>query len=223
MDYMKIVQALLAKAQASDFEEEAATYLAKAEELMIKHDIDRADLSPEQRDKIESKRVTYGSGTADRQLWHHVACARDVRFIVHMRVDKNTTASLIGFADDIAYVESVVASLMLQRERFLIAAKIWQPAGDKSFNNSFRHGYAQRVWQRFQEARRSRDHEVGTAIVLRDKKSQVDIAFINAFPHARSTAITTGRSRAGYRRGGEAADKSDLGQRRFGDSRKALS
>jgi hypothetical protein len=225
-ELMEKVRKLLAKAERTDNEFEASAFLAKAEELMVKHDIARADLKPEERDKVVPVRVTVGSASADRTLWHYVSESRNVRMIRHTAIDKGRAATLVGFAVDIEYVQTLVTSLMLQRERFL--SREYKPyyENGRTFNHAFRHGYAGRISERLTAATvtAAKSAGVGTDLVLVDKGKQVDREYRQLFPSVRPGNKISIRPSAGYGAGQAAASRADLslGGNNLGGRRTAL-
>jgi hypothetical protein len=227
---MAKIRALLAKAESSTFEHEAAAYLAKAEELMVKHDLDRADLTPEEREQYECVTVTIGSGTPDHILWNVVAKVRGVKFIRetnHRGDGKTRPGYLIGYRVDIEFVQTLVTSLMLQRERFLINESVPTWEGVRAFRHSYRVGYANRIYARMKatQAETVKASGPGNELVLLDK-----FALVERHANELFTNLTPGRSvrsssNAGYRAGQSAANRADVSGGRNnvrGGSRAAL-
>jgi hypothetical protein len=225
MDFAAIVQALLAKAEATEFEHEAAAFLAKAEELMVKHDIARASLPEQDRDKIEKVVIEVGVSNGNRNLWYHAALSRDVKMLINSQ--QRTTAWLVGFHDDIEYVKALVASLIVQRERYLVKTDkpYWEHA--KTFNHGFRMAYAARIADRLKEIRKHSQEESnktpGNALVLRDKAVQVRDRFQQEFPRIHTIPQARVTSAAGTSAGRQAGSMADLGGHRVTGSRQAIS
>jgi hypothetical protein len=199
-----------------------------AQALMIEHDISQAQLTPEERAKIETVMIDMGKSTADRDLWRFVAATRDMRTFYYAGTSRG---ALIGFADDIAYVQTLVTSLLLQRERYLRTALeggergYWENA--RSWNNTFRVSFATQIYRRLMAAKARTVQETGgtsTALVLASKKSQVD-AYCDATHNIRKVKSAPLKANGGARAGVSAANRASLagGNNQVGaDSGRAL-
>jgi Protein of unknown function (DUF2786) len=220
---MQKILALLAKAESTEFEGEAAVYLAKAEKLMVRHSIDQADLKPEEREKIIMTRVTITRNRPDHVLWNSACLANDVKFI---RNPDNTFATLVGFPADIAFVQALYASLLLQREGFLRRETKPHWENGRTFNHSFRLGYANRIYQRLTEAKKVVVEKTGpgTELVLASKAAQVDLRTKQEFPRVVSGSRIRAHSRAAYTAGAAAANRADAsgGRNNLGTARGVL-
>lgn len=208
---MARIMALLAQANGTDFEDEAATYLAKAQDLMVKHAIDEADLQPEQREKIETTVVPMGSSHADASLMWKAAGAASVVGIRYSGGGK-VTMHLTGFATDLAFAQSLYASLVLQRESALRRAHRPAYENGRTFAKAFRVGFAHRVGARLEAAkvRTVEDSAPGTALVLADRASQAQLAADKIHGKTTSLRSTPARSRAGYVAGDAAGHRADV-------------
>lgn len=232
------VQALLAKAERTDFPEEAEALLAKAQDLMARHAISeamiqatraRAGGSPE---SVTSLRVVVGApyAGAKRTLLGAVAAANGCRTVfLGGGTGAGQPCQVFGHPSDLANVETLFASLSLQAVRSMVAAPI--PPGDtpRRFRHAFLLAYAARVGQRLREAgeaaraeaRAEQSHGAEVAVVLARRDAEVDRALREAHPRTRS-ARSTASSGAGWRSGRSAADRAGLGQRGLGAAGRAL-
>lgn len=97
----------------------------------------------------------------------------------------------------------------------------------KSYQRSYADGFVYEVSKRLRElkARQDRDivggSESSTALVLRDRKTEVDRLYAAAFPNvSKGKAPASGKhNEAGWSRGTEAGRRADLGQRRVAQRR----
>lgn len=213
-DLQARIRALLAKAKSTDFEEEAATYLAKAQKLMVKYAIDQADLAPEERTKVDYIRLPWDRSYANHVLWSAICTTNNVTFV-------RTTGrylTMVGFPSDLAFVQELYASLVLQREKFLRIAKVDMPHWDngKSFGHSFRVAYGSRVYYRLQEAKQETVKSTGKELVFVGKQSEVDDAVADLFGKLKKGRAIRMNSQAGMAAGDAAGNRASLSGSRSG-------
>jgi hypothetical protein len=222
---LRRIRGLLAKAESTDFPEEAESLTAKAQELMTRHAIDAALLDA-------GRSTTGGSAVGTRrvhvqdpyvrakmQLLSAVAEANDVRVVWYSGIG---IANLVGVPADVAAVELLFTSLLLQVAHALSAAE--EPSGHRSASRSFRRsfllGYAHRIGERLQTARRSAtaeaaaEHGVDLLPVLRSRQAAVEGRMAELFPRVRATRSRASVDAGGWSAGREAAERADVGLRR---------
>ncbi|GAA2617500.1 DUF2786 domain-containing protein [Dactylosporangium fulvum] len=219
------VRKLLAKAEdPACTREEAEALTAKAAELIAKYGIDQAVLAAAE---AAGRPQTVGN----RQLELQAPYLREKAHLLHVvagslrcrsiRLERrgpdglSISMHLFGFEADIAGVELLFASLLVQAARGLLAEQV--PPGEQvaAWRRSWLVGFASAVAHRFAEAdRRSREHEEarapGVALVLADRQQAVDRAVEEQYP-----LLTRGRARrltgGGFAAGKEAGRRADLG------------
>lgn len=216
------IRALLAKAEASTFEAEATAYTAKAQELMTRHAIDLAALESAtgQRDERPLMiRVAIDRPYADAKslLLQIVAEASRCRSVFHERLDLSTVA---GFASDVAVVEVLFTSLLLQAQHAMAEAAAGSPAGSRtrrqSFRSAFLLAYAHRIGDRLAEINQAVADEVvaerGSAFlpVLRSRSDEVNALVQERFGTLTSSAVRGGYDALGWSSGRQAADRAKL-------------
>lgn len=224
-DLLRVIRGLLDKAASTDNEPERDALLTKAEAMMVDHDIDRAKLAAAGGGPgtIERVFITVGKSNPDRLLWANVALSRDVRFTFWQGT---TRGALTGYTADIAYVQTVVTALLLHRESALRhnPQPWWDETTPRTYNHSFRTGYASRVGARLAQARRDAvkaadqqradapglDDAPSTALVLADKAATVDRFMEEKFGKPKERRLTDTRSAAGLEAGRQAANDADL-------------
>ncbi|NLD78662.1 MAG: DUF2786 domain-containing protein [Acidimicrobiales bacterium] len=235
--WLNRVQALLAKAESTDFPDEAESLLAKAQDLMARHAISEAMVAAERArsggapDPVGSVRVVVEApyASAKRVLLGAVANANGCRCVYLGQDENGRPCQVFGHESDLAKVETLFASLSVQAARSMLAATV--PPGDtpRRFRHAFLLAYAnrigQRLWEAGEAARSQAEAESGgggsLGLVLRDRKAAVDHALNEAFPRTR-TARTSATSGAGWRSGRSAAERAGLGQRGLGRAGRAL-
>jgi hypothetical protein len=232
------VQALLAKAERTDFPEEAEALLAKAQDLMARHAISEAMVEAgraragDRTGAVTSLRVVVDApyAGAKRTLLGAVASANSCRTVyLGGGTGSGQPCQVFGHPSDLANVETLFASLSLQAVRAMVTAPV--PPGDtpRRFRHAFLLAYAARVGQRLREtgeaaraeAQAARGRGAEVAVVLARRDAEVDRALREAFPRTRS-ARSTASSGAGWRSGRSAADRAGLGQRGLGSAGRAL-
>lgn len=222
---LRRIRGLLAKAESTDFPDEAEALTAKAQELMTRHSVDVALLaagpSPTGRVPVDTRRVHVRDPyvRAKMQLLAAVADANDVTVVWYATLG---IANLVGVRSDVAAVELLFTSLLLQVAQALSAAERSQarrPAS-RSFRRSFLLGYAHRIGQRLQTARRRATAEaaaeqgVDLLPVLRSRQVAVEERVAELFPRVRATRSRASLDAGGWVAGREAAERADVGRRR---------
>jgi Protein of unknown function (DUF2786) len=221
---LRRIRGLLAKAESTEFPDEAESLTAKAQELMTRHAVDAAILEadrPGEGHSVDTRRVHVRDPyvRAKMQLLAAVAEANDVRLVWYSGLG---IANLVGVAADVAAVELLFTSLLLQVAQALTAAE--RPLGRRSASRSFRRafllGYAHRIGERLQAARRRAtaeavaEHDVDLLPVLRSRQAAVEQRVTELFPHVRATRSRASVDAGGWYAGREAAERADVGHRR---------
>jgi hypothetical protein len=221
---LRRIRGLLTKAESTEFPDEAEALTAKAQELMTRHAVDAALLdagpSPAGID-VGTRRihVTDPNVRAKMQLLAAVAEANDVRLVWYQGLG---IANLVGGRADLEAVELLFTSLLLQVAQALTAAE--RQAGRRSASRAFRRafllGYAYRIGERLQAARRqattaaAAERGVDLIPVLRSRREAVEAAVAELFPRVRSSRSRASVDAGGWYAGHEAAERADVGPRR---------
>jgi hypothetical protein len=217
------VRALLAKAESTSFEQEAASLTAKAQELMARHSIDDAFARHHARGHREmpiARRVPVDEPYAGPKssLLAAVAVANSARCVWD---DRFALMTVIGFEADLDAIEVLFTSLLVQASKAMLAkGQVRDVRGrsrTRSFRQSFYVAFAQRVNERLQmaagEARRGAERDFGRDLlpVLAGRRQQIDDLTAQMFPRlttARRAAVTNAE---GWRAGLAAAEMATLG------------
>ncbi|MFD4760612.1 DUF2786 domain-containing protein [Streptomyces sp. NPDC058439] len=147
------IRALLAKAEATGFPEEAEALTTKAQELMARHSIDEALLAARTHSKEAPGACRIGVDapyeTAKAILLDAVAAANRCRAVWNSDLGFST---VVGFEPDLDAVELLYTSLLVQGTAAMTKAEAGQRAGGrkrtKTFRQSFLMAYAQRLGSR---------------------------------------------------------------------------
>jgi hypothetical protein len=233
------VRQLLAQAESTNFDAEAETFTAKAQELMARHAIDAAVVWDRQERTEEPITIRIAIDDpyveAKNLLITVVAEASQCRAVIHTRYH---LASLVGFESDLVWCETLYTSLLVQAQRELARAGATDRAGgrrrSRSFRSSFLTAYAHRIGERLDDVNAhvqdtaadvasldNLDGDIGPTTtaspaastllpVLASRRAAVDDAV-----DARFGALTAGPSRrvgdaAGWNAGRQAADRAHL-------------
>jgi hypothetical protein len=220
------IRALLAKAESSTFEAEATAFTAKAQELMTRHAVDVAVVhsgSGHDDEEPVSIRVPFDAPYADVKslLLQTVAEASRCRSVVHLKLAMST---VVGFPADVAAVELLFTSLLLQAQRALGDAAKRAPAGTRTRSQSYRSAfllaYTGRIGDRLNEINDAVfaqvEAEQGSAFlpVLRSRSASVDDVMSERFGETVRSPVRGGYDAAGWASGRSAADHAQLN---FGD------
>jgi hypothetical protein len=221
------IRGLLAKAESSEFAEEAEMLSAKAQDLMTRYAIEAAmldstadtDLTAE----VRTRRllITNPYPDAKTALLDAVCRSNGGKVLWHKEYG---LVSIVGMPVDLDLCELLFTSLLVQSSHALREAGTERFARTPSFRRSFLISYASRVAERLAEARdraaAAASSEYGTALVpvLTARTEAVDDVFAEHFPEtvAVKPSIT---NRSGWISGRRAAENADLtgGRRKIPD------
>jgi hypothetical protein len=218
--YLERIRALLAKAESTGFEEEAAAFTAKAQELMTRHAIDAALVEAHATGRRAGEQPTavrigiddpyaqaktlllaaVGNASRCRTVW-----SKEFGF-----------ATVFGFEGDLRSVELLYTSLLVQARSAMARAGDLGPwARNRGFRQSFLVGFASRIGDRLEEATAATmsgaEEDLGGAFlpVLAERLQQVDDLrdeTCGVLEHIRLAA----NNRAGIAVGRQAADEAEL-------------
>lgn len=214
------VQALLAKAEATEFDEEAEALSAKAQELISRHALERllADEGTAGRDERP----------AVRRMWLDAPYVLPKAMLVQVVAEATRCRSvaaaelgcctLVGDPRDLDAVEVVVPSLLVQAHaamrRFGRQTDQRGTSRTRSFRQSFLLAYANRIGERLRaadDAAAASSGRGGELVpVLQRHRDRIDAACDELFPHLVRRAGTIGNAQ-GWAAGRAAADGALLG------------
>ena len=218
---LKLIRALLAKAEATTFEAEAETFTAKAQEMMTRHSIDAAVLASANRGSgaqsgVESRRVHIDNPYAEEKATF-LSIIADVNGARAIWSPGPGFVTVMGFPVDLHLTDLLFTSLLVQATHAAAESTSRdRRSSSPSYRRAFLLSYAYRIGERLEAAKRQTSavaaEEYGDALlpILADKQSAVDAAYEEAFPN--STPMK-GRSldAAGFHAGRAAADRAHIG------------
>lgn len=218
---LRLIRAMLAKAEATNFEAEAESFTAKAQELMTRHSIDAAVMASAAKGRgyaagIESRRVHIDNPYSDEKatFLFAIASVNNVRAVWGPTCGFST---LVGFPVDLGLTDVLFTSLLVQATHASAQATLHQPRlRTAPFRRAFLIAFADRITERLEAARDHIAHDAeqtyGTALVpiLAERHAAVDAAYEEAFPN---TTVRRGRrlDAAGWYAGRAAAERADIG------------
>lgn len=222
------IRALLAKAESTDYPEEAELLSAKAQELIARYSIDIAMLA-ETCDVPGGRRVYVESPYAKPKffLLAEVAEANDCQVVWNNNLK---TATLLGHRADMDLVDLLFTSLLVQGTGAVLAAGSKSQYGQsttRSWRNAFWAGYAGRIGERLLEASlRTRGEAVeqhrDLLPVLAGRSEAVERAVAEAFPNLGSLRLSSSNFE-GHTAGRQFADRATLNSNPLAKSQVALS
>ncbi|HKB31265.1 MAG TPA: DUF2786 domain-containing protein [Streptosporangiaceae bacterium] len=216
------IRALLAKAESTEFPDEAEALSARAQELMARHSIDRAlvDARSGRPGEPEGRRLPVDNPyeAPKALLVDVVAAANRCRAVWHRGLGFST---VYGFAADLGAVELLYTSLLVQATTAMVHAGARRDAYGRSRTRSFRSSFLAAYAQRIGERLRATADEVATRVsaepagknllpVLAARDQAVDRAVEATFPELQERRITGGRDYEGWISGRAAADLASL-------------
>ncbi|HEY3561135.1 MAG TPA: DUF2786 domain-containing protein, partial [Kribbella sp.] len=218
------IRALLAKAEATEFPDEAEALSGKAQELMAKFSLDSALIEADEEipDGSAARRLWVDTPyvSAKAQLVGAVASANRCRTVV---IENLAVVTVVGAELELQHTEILSTSLLVQANRAMLAAgKQIGRRGEsrtRSFRQSFLMAYAMRIGERLQATASAAEAAVPQTDaerllpVLTKREEHVEALYTKLFPNTttRRTRITNG---AGWEAGLTAADQAQLDARR---------
>jgi hypothetical protein len=213
---LRKVRALLAKAESTEYEDEADALTAKAQQLMTAHSIERA--LAEGAQQVRSHPVV-------RRIWLDAPYLTAKSMVIDAVARSNSCYSilskawgfvtLVGHSADLDTTELLSTSLLVQATRAMTAAgsqtSRYGTSRTRSFRQSFLVAYAGRIGERLAEAstqaQTTADAEQGGTLlpVLAARADEVRDAADALFPEVKQTRVHVG-DRAGWGAGRAAAD-----------------
>ncbi|MEV6329670.1 DUF2786 domain-containing protein [Streptomyces sp. NPDC051909] len=217
------IRALLAKAEATTYTEEAEALTAKAQELMARHSLDEASLAAGAPAPETPGALRIGVDPPYEQakaiLLDAVAGANHCRAVWNEAYGFST---VVGFEADLDPVELLYTSLLVQGTAAMTRAEAEQRAGGrkrtKSFRQSFLLAYANRLGARLAATSRRVAAETPTLLpALASRDVAVTARTDELFPETRTTRVRAAWDEAGWHHGTTAADRAGLGPRGRGE------
>ncbi|MET9020374.1 DUF2786 domain-containing protein [Actinopolymorpha sp. NPDC004070] len=230
------IRALLAKAESTEFPEEAEALSSKAQALMTKFSLDQAMLAANSAKSSAGACRAAGAHASVRRVWLRAPYLNAKALLASVVAKANRAqavsdthtghVTIVGAEADLSLVELLVTSLLLQADRAMLAASPSAGAGGhsrtRSWRQSFLVSYATRIGQRLTEASEASmaEYDAGhpgtsarllPALTAREHAVQKLVAEL--FPRIRKSAVSTSNP-AGWEAGKRAADLADLGARR---------
>ncbi|MFI1191147.1 DUF2786 domain-containing protein [Streptomyces californicus] len=217
------IRALLAKAEATGFPEEAEALTTKAQELMARHTIDEALLAARTHSRETPGACRIGVEppyeSAKAVLLDAVASANRCRAVWNEDLGFST---VVGFEPDLDAVELLFTSLLVQGTTAMTRSEAGQRAGGrkrtKTFRQAFWMGYAQRLGGRLaadahritaaaENAADGGDSGGGLLPVLAARDVAVADTAERMFPRTTTTRLRGVGDLDGWNHGTEAADR----------------
>ncbi|MFF1724662.1 DUF2786 domain-containing protein [Streptomyces sviceus] len=211
------IRALLAKAEATGFPEEAEALTAKAQELMARHSVDEALLDARAPAKDTPGACRIGVEPPYEQakavLLDAVATANHCRAVWN---EPFAFSTVVGFEGDLAAVELLYTSLLVQAQSAMAKAEAAQRAGGrrrtKTFRQSFLAAYAHRVGDHLRTAAEAPVTD-DLLPVLATREAAVTDRMERMFPRTTTTRLRGVSDEAGWTEGARAADRAQVGNR----------
>ncbi|MFI9345458.1 DUF2786 domain-containing protein [Streptomyces sp. NPDC052773] len=213
------IRALLAKAEATGYPEEAEALSAKAQELMARHSIDEALLAARSPDPAADTPTACRIGVeppyeqAKAVLLDAVASANHCRAVWNEPLGFST---VVGFDADLEAVELLYTSLLVQATTAMAKAEAAQRAGGrkrtKTFRQSFLAAYAHRVGTRLAAAAETQVTD-DLLPVLASREVAVTDRAERMFPETTTTRLRGVNDAAGWHEGARAADRAQMRHR----------
>lgn len=219
------IRNLLAKAEATEFPEEAEALSGRAQQMMARHSIDHAALEADTgtTSPVHGRRLPVDSPYEQHKviLLNVVAQANNCRSVWHKHMGMCT---IMGFPDGVNMVELLFTSLLVQATRAMQRAGSARDARGKSrtrsFRSSFLSSFAERIGERLHESAHAEEEAAvqeyareGKDLlpVLASRGREVEDAVAEAFPEMTYSSMRGATNWQGWDAGRAAADAATLG------------
>ncbi|MEU3982546.1 DUF2786 domain-containing protein [Streptomyces sp. NPDC026672] len=208
------IRALLAKAEATGFPEEAEALSAKAQELMARYSVDEALLAAGAPAPDAPGACRIGVEPPYEQakavLLDAVATANRCRAVWN---EPFAFSTVVGFEADLEAVELLYTSLLVQATHAMTRAEAAQRAGGrrrtKTFRQSFLAAYAHRVGDRLAAAAETQVTQ-DLLPVLVTRETAVTARLESMFPRTTTSRLRGVSDEAGWTEGARAADRAQV-------------
>jgi hypothetical protein len=224
------IRALLAKAEATNFPEEARAFFEGAQRLMVQHSIDEAML----RKTTDSGTPTFKTVLIQApylrskgSLLAVVAKVNNCRVVAPYKTrggDGTANYTIYGFTNSIQTTEMLYTSLLVQMTSELLDAELDIPRDvhGKTWKNNFLLGFCVEIQKRLETVTQEVVRETGMGLVLLSEAAKVD-----AFLSATAGRLTTNNrkvrySAQAYGAGREAGSRANINQRSVSNVKGAI-
>jgi hypothetical protein len=225
MEIEEKIEALLNKAGSTTFEEESALFYAKAQELMLKYAISeeqlwQSDPSKTQKPILEVLNLK-GDNSEDRfKLLHVLAMSNRSKAWLHNKDRREYIVHIAGYPSDIAYIQSLYASLLQQMNLACVSAEFtaaWDntltKGGVRTWRVSFTEGYCERVRIRIWEAHKQTQTEQTSTDLVVQREAKVAEYIANDLGiqfSPRKALVRANKDHRGVAAGRSAAENAEL-------------
>lgn len=221
------VRMLLAKAESTPYEAEAETFTAGAESLIARHRISEAMLAASRTDQPKDGTAAIRIGVDNPYEQPKVLLLVKVAEANSCQVVWASAfgfATVVGFPSDLAGVELLYTSLLLQATNAMTATGKRSVEGahkrSRSFRSSFLGSFAQRIGERLQEAVDVEERAAAAEFAgstpgarlpaLIEREQDVADATTRLFPEVVHKRTRMSYDPEGWRHGRQAADQADM-------------
>ncbi|MEO5901145.1 MAG: DUF2786 domain-containing protein [Ilumatobacteraceae bacterium] len=218
---LKVIRALLAKAEATTFDAEAEAFTVKAQELMTRHSIDAAVVasaahSGDRTSGIESRRIHIDSPYADEKATF-LSIIGNVNGVRSVWLQWAGFVTLMGFPIDLHLTDVLFTSLLVQATAASTEATTRDPRQrTPSFRRAFLISYAHRIGERLEATKMHAESDAqatyGSSLlpILADRAAAVEEAYDRAFPNA-TPMKRRSFDALGWHAGRTAAERAQIG------------
>lgn len=232
---LRVIRKLLSRAEATDFESERESCLAKVAELMARHSIEEAlvwaaeesDAPETPTERVLLVRPPYAARKVSLfgAVGEHAGCT-----VIDIGNDDTGVrrVAAVGFPGDLDRMELLTTSLLVQLTRSMLTGSGTRghtAGATAAWRRSFITGFTVRVAERLAEARRvgttmadrerrdrPENRSRSVSLVLADRQRVVDTEVRRRYPYLRSRRMDGGSSRQGHLAGRSAGDRAGLGE-----------
>jgi len=224
------IEALMRKAESTEFDEEREALLAKADEFILRYQIEHAQLFLNEDIRVRKEEVEMQDIYTDNPwepfkglLLHYIAQHYNCKTVKYPRYSGRRLRKIVGFPSDIEIVKVMWNSLCTQA--LVMAARDMRTMKPKlehgkTWKVNYLDSFAIGINRRLTEMRNMNKKEMGLddfLPVLAKREEEVEEKYEELFPNlSKGTAITRQFSSSGMSAGYNASKRADIGSKGVG-------
>lgn len=231
-DMLAKIQALMAKAESTEFQAERDAFMDAAQRLVIKFAVEEWEIGGSKQALLTSTvlNAPYPNANARTRLLSVVARLNNGKIVLlpskTARGGKVIPCTVIAYTDDLEMIKIMYATVSIQCLQAMKTAQeeqyIIYSAEGVGFNESFIAGYAQGFYEKLNKInQQAKDETPGYGLMVRSRVDQVGDLLNQMYPNTYTTRRRVG-SAVGYSAGKVAGLNNNSGSKGVGGRQRSI-